>query len=198
MSDDREQVASAPARPVRRTAPVLAGIVGVVLAALLVVLALADPGDSDSASSPLLGKPAPEVESSYLDGGRFDLSTRRGSWVVLNFFNSTCVPCRNEHPYLIDFWADQEGSKNPAELYTIINDDNDAAVRAYFAEKGGGWPIVRDDDGAISVAFGVAKVPETWVVDPDGFVVMRVAGALSAGFLQTRLAELKNAHEAGQ
>ena len=187
-----------PVPSARRRSPYIAAGVGAVLIALLAVLALADPGDKESASSPLLGKPAPQVKTTFIDGGPFDLSTRRGSWVVLNFFNSTCVPCRNEHPYLIDFSASQKESDNPAELYTVINDDNDAAVRAYFAERGGDWPVVHDDDGAISVAFGVAKVPETWVINPDGFVVMRIAGALSAGFLQTRMAELKNAYEGPQ
>ena len=179
----------------RRVAPFIAGGVGLVLVALLAVLAMAKPSSDESASSPLLGRAAPTVKTTYLDGRPFHLATRRGSWVVLNFFNSTCVPCRNEHPYLIDFSASEKANPNPAELYTVINDDNDAAVKAFFDERGGDWPVIHDDDGAISVAFGIAKVPETWVINPDGFVVMRVAGSLSAGFLQTRLAELKNAYE---
>jgi cytochrome c biogenesis protein CcmG/thiol:disulfide interchange protein DsbE len=78
----------------RPFAPLVAGAVGVLMAAFLVMLAFADVGGSDSAESPLLGKPAPEVKSTLIDGGTFDLSRRKGSWVVFNFFNSTCVPCR--------------------------------------------------------------------------------------------------------
>jgi cytochrome c biogenesis protein CcmG/thiol:disulfide interchange protein DsbE len=111
--------------------------------------------------------------------------------VVFNFFNSTCVPCRQEHPLLVTFAKEQQGSDDPVELYTVVNDDSDAAVQAYFASNGGDWGKVRDDDGAISVAFGVAKVPESWVIDPDGYVRMRVIGALSEGFLTARLDELK-------
>ena len=77
----------------RRVAPFVAAAVGVVLAAFLVVLVMADPGDGTVARSPLLGKPAPEVRSTVIDGDDFVLSRRKGSWVVLNFFNSTCVPC---------------------------------------------------------------------------------------------------------
>lgn len=175
----------------RRTAPITALVVGIVVAAFLVVLALADPGESESASSPLLGRPAPVVRSTTIDDVSFDLARRKGSWVVLNFFNSTCVPCRQEHPQLLQFESAQNGSDDPVELYTVVNDDNDDAVRAFFAENGGAWPKVRDDDGAISVAFGVAKVPETWVVDPNGFVRLRVIGALTPGFLEARLDELK-------
>ena len=181
--------------PGRRTAPWIAGAVGVVLLGLLVLLAVAKPS-SDSASTPLLGKPAPSVKSTTYDGKVFDLARRKGSWVVLNFFNSTCVPCRNEHPQLLKFAEAQKKSDNPVELYTVVNDDSKEAVDAFFGANGGDWPRVRDDDGAISVAFGVAKVPETWVIDQNGFVRMRIIGELSDGFLQARIDATRAADEA--
>jgi cytochrome c biogenesis protein CcmG/thiol:disulfide interchange protein DsbE len=170
----------------------IAGGAGVLLLAFLVVLAMAKPGDSESASSPLLGQPAPVVKSTTIGGGDFDLARRKGSWVVLNFFNSTCVPCRQEHPFLVDFAKEQESSDNAVELYTVVNDDADGPVQAFFDTNGGDWPAIRDDDGAISVAFGVAKVPESWVIDPNGFVRLRIMGALTKGFLTSRLDELKS------
>ncbi len=176
----------------RPVAPYISGAVGVVLIGLIVLFAFAKPGGGDIARSPLLGQPAPVVQSTSLNGPDFDLARRKGSWVVFNFFNSTCVPCRQEHPFLVQFTKDQAASANPAELYTIVNDDSDNAVTAFFDTNGGTWPIVRDDDGAISVAFGVAKVPETWIIDPDGFVRARIAGALTAGYLTEKLNELKS------
>jgi len=170
----------------------IAGAAGVLLLAFLVVLAMAKPGDSESASSPLLGQAAPVVKSTTIGGGDFDLARRKGSWVVLNFFNSTCVPCRQEHPFLVDFAKEQESSDNAVELYTVVNDDADGPVQAFFDTNGGDWPAIRDDDGAISVAFGVAKVPESWVIDPNGFVRLRIIGALTKGFLTSRLDELKS------
>ncbi|MGA1361773.1 MAG: TlpA family protein disulfide reductase, partial [Ilumatobacteraceae bacterium] len=125
-----------------RRAPVVAAAVGAVLLGLLVLLAVADPA-TDSASSPLLGRPAPAVVSETLDGRPFDLARRKGSWVVLNFFNSTCVPCRNEHPNLVAFAEAQENARNPVELYTVVNDDSDTAVSAFFDANGGDWPRVR-------------------------------------------------------
>ena len=198
MSDvpmtETEELGASRKRPV---APFIAGAVGALLLAFLVLLAFANPGGADSAESPLLGKPAPSVKSTLIDGGSFDLSRRKGSWVVFNFFNSTCVPCRQEHPVLVKYAEAQKGSDDPFELYTIVNDDTDDAVKAFFASNGGDWGKVRDDDGAISVAFGVAKVPETWVIDPDGYVRVRILGALTEGFLTTRLDELKRQY-AGQ
>ena len=172
-------------------APIAATAVGIALVCLLWVLVSAKPNPSENADSPLLGQPEPAVVTTTIDDKPFDLSRRKGSWVVLNFFNSTCVPCRNEHPMLLTFAQNQLSTDNPAELYTVINDDNDSAVAAFFAENKGDWQKIRDTDGSIAVAFGVAKVPETWIIDPNGYVRLRIAGQLSEGLLDEQLSLLK-------
>jgi len=175
----------------KRVAPIAATVVGIVLVCLLWVLVGAKPNPSDNADSPLLGQPAPAVVTTTLEDKPFDLSRRKGSWVVFNFFNSTCVPCRIEHPELLTFAQNQLSTDNPAEIYTVINDDDDSAVLAFFAENKGDWQKIRDNDGAIAVAFGVAKVPETWIVDPNGYVRLRIAGQLSEGLLDEQMSILK-------
>jgi len=175
----------------KRVAPIIASAVGALLVAFLWVLVTAEPNTADDADSPLLGQPAPSVVTTTLNDEEFVLSNRKGSWVVFNFFNSTCVPCVAEHPELVAFNERESLAANPAETYTVINDDNDESVRAFFTKNGGDWQKIRDSDGAISVAFGVAKVPETWVIDPNGFVRLRIAGMLTAGLLDDQLAQLK-------
>lgn len=178
-------------RKKRPVAPFVSAAVGAVLAMFLVILVLANSGDVNVAQSPLLGKPAPQVISTTIDGPDFNLERRKGSWVILNFFNSTCVPCIQEHPLLVEFTNQQKTSDDPVEMYTVVNDDNDNAVRAFFRANGGDWPKIRDDDGAISVSFGVAKVPESWIIDPNGFVRLRILGAVTDGFLQEQMDSLK-------
>ena len=168
-------------------------IAALVIAALVAVLVVSDGDEEVGARSPLLGQPAPAVLTTTIDDQPFDLARRKGSWIVLNFFNSTCVPCLAEHPALVAF-AQAEGARvEPAELYTVVNDDDDDAVRTFFTENGGDWPKLRDSDGAIAVAFGVAKVPETWIIDPNGFVRLRILGQLSNDVLGTQLARLREA-----
>ena len=58
-----------------------------VLAGLFVVLAGAEPNVAETSDSPLIGRPAPEATGTLDDGTPFDLSRRKGSWVVLNFFD---------------------------------------------------------------------------------------------------------------
>lgn len=177
--------------PRRRVAPFIALGVAVLLGALFVVLAGSDTGRDDTIDSFLIGQPAPRVVSTTLDDQPFDLSRRKGSWVVLNFFDPDCVPCRAEHPELIAFAEQQAAAVDGAELYTIVNKGSDAAVREYFATYGGDWPVVRDPGGGISVAFGVAQVPETWIVDPDGIVRERIAGQITAEFVGTLLQQMR-------
>jgi cytochrome c biogenesis protein CcmG/thiol:disulfide interchange protein DsbE len=164
----------------------------VFLAAVVWVLATAGRDDS-TARSPLLGQPAPAVVTTTTGGDPFDLARRKGSWVVLNFFNSTCVPCIAEHPALVSFVERETRRADGAEFYSVINDDSTQAVEDFFARRGGDWPRLHDDDGAIAVAFGVAKVPETWVIDPNGFVRLRILGAVESGDLEARLDALRGA-----
>lgn len=168
-----------PARQ-RRVAPFIALAVALVLAALFVVLAGSSPAGDNQVQSFLIGRPAPRVVSTTLDDQPFDLSRRKGSWVVLNFFDPTCVPCVDEHPELITFDEQQSGIPDGAELYTIINRGSAESVQAFFDANGGEWPVVRDPDGGVSVDFGVAQVPETWIIDPNGVVRARYAGPITA------------------
>ncbi len=177
-----------------RIAPFISLAVAAVVAALFVVLAGGKADKPDVTSSFLYGKPAPVVVSATLDGDTFDLSRRKGSWVVLNFFQSSCLPCKAEHPELVSFAAQQAGIVDGAELYSIVFDDSDEAVSQWFAEQGGSWPIVKDDDGQIATNFGVAQVPETWIIDPSGIVVSRYATTITAAALANDLQLLRQAY----
>jgi cytochrome c biogenesis protein CcmG, thiol:disulfide interchange protein DsbE len=175
----------------RRIAPLIVLAVAVALGALFVVLAGSDSGRNETIESYLIDQPAPAAVSTSLDGEPFDLSRRKGSWVVLNFFDPTCIPCQNEHPELIAFDEQQAELPDGAELYTIINKGSDESVREYFDTNGGTWPVIRDPEGSISVAFGVAQVPETWIIDPNGIVRARFAGEITAEYVGTVLQQFR-------
>jgi cytochrome c biogenesis protein CcmG/thiol:disulfide interchange protein DsbE len=115
----------------RRIAPYVVAVVAVLLAGLFVVLLTANPSSGETAASPLLGNPAPDVSGVYEDGGSFELSRRKGSWVVLNFFTHDCVPCIREHPELIEFVDQQRAlGVDGAEFYSIVRDSVGATGRS--------------------------------------------------------------------
>lgn len=196
VTDEAEPAADAGGRPARRSrlAPIVVLVVAALLAGLFVVLAGSNPSTNESAETYLMDRPAPEAVGVLDDGAAFDLGRRRGSWVVLNFFTSDCIPCIQEHPELVAFAEQQAGlGVQGAELYTVVFDDDRSRVEAFFEENGGEWPIVYDDRGAIAVNFGVSKVPETWVIDPYGVVRARYISRVTADYLGNQLQALREA-----
>jgi cytochrome c biogenesis protein CcmG/thiol:disulfide interchange protein DsbE len=189
QTPDPERDAGGP-RP-RRVAPVIAVAVAVVVGLFVAMAAVVKGGSKDTAETPLLGQPAPVVETTTIDGRPFDLARRRGSWVVLNFFSTWCRPCVEEHPDLVRFANGQAAQPGGAELYSVIFNDDPAEVERFFAERGGDWPKLVDPDGRIQVAFGVAKSPETWIIDPAGVVRARVISTVTAETLSGLLAQLQ-------
>lgn len=176
----------------RRIAPYAVAVVAIVMAGLVWILVTAGDTTTTSAGSPLLGRPAPAATGVHDDGRPFDLSRRKGSWVVLNFFTHDCVPCIREHPELIEF-ADQQRSLggDGAELYTIVQNSSRDEVAEFFAERGGDWPIVFDERSEFQNGFGVALVPETWIVDPNGVVRRRIIAEVEAEPLSTLIQDLR-------
>ncbi len=179
----------------RRIAPLVVGAVAVLLAGLFALLLLADPGsDNASADSSLLGQPAPDVRAVSADGTPFVLSHRKGSWVVLNFFTHNCVPCIREHPELIEFVDQQRAlGAEGAEFYSVVRDSTREQVDEFFAERGGDWPVVYDDEYEFVNGFGVALVPETWIIDPNGIVRSRFISEVEADPLSALIQSMREA-----
>ena len=161
----------------RKIAPLVALVATILAVAFIVVLVVASPDSQTDATSPLLGNPAPSVVTTTIDDQPFDLARRKGSWVVLNFFNSTCVPCRAEHPDLLAFANAQSSSEQPVELYTVVNDDSDEAVRAFFDEM----MSLGVEGMMLSPGYAYDKAP-----DQSGFLKRRETNALFEMILSNR------------
>jgi cytochrome c biogenesis protein CcmG/thiol:disulfide interchange protein DsbE len=188
VADDARSTSSGSAR----LAPFIALGVAVVMIGLLVVLVGAEPDTGPDGSFEV--RPAPEAVGTLDDGTFFDLSRRKGSYVVLNFFTSDCVPCIQEHPELIEF-VDQQRQLGTAgaEFYSVVVGDTQERVEKFFDERGGDWPIIYSDADEFSVAFGVAAVPETWVIDAEGIIRARFISRVTAEGLSVTLQQLREA-----
>ncbi len=154
--------------------------VGLVLAVLVVVFATREAGQ-DRMTTHLVGAVAPPVAGSTLDGDHWDLDDQRGRWVLVNFFSTTCVPCVEEHPELVAFAGEHDGS-DPAvpevRVVSVAFDDRPAAISRFFADHGGGWPVLPADTGHTVVDWGVVAVPESYLVTPSGYVAAKVVGGV--------------------
>lgn len=192
-SGDAADAESAGSRARSRLAPFVALGIAVVMIGLIVLLIGADPDDgAQTAETPWMNRPAPEAVGELGDGTPFDLSRRKGSWVVLNFFQSDCIPCQQEHPELIEF-VDQQRSleSDGAEFYSVVFGDTQPRVERFFDEEGGDWPVVYSDGDVIPASFGVNLVPETWIIDPDGVVRYRAISTVTAENLSVTIQQLR-------
>jgi cytochrome c biogenesis protein CcmG/thiol:disulfide interchange protein DsbE len=92
--------------------------------------------------------------------------------VFVNFFASWCVPCLEEHPELRAF-DEAHRAAGDAVLIGVTYDNDADEARAFFERHGGTWPVIDDPENSIGVAYGISRVPETFVIAPDGTVVQR-------------------------
>lgn len=170
-----------------RTALVVAGLVGIVVAMLVVLLSTREPATDRIGDSPLIGRVAPAVAGTTLDGERVSIDDYRGRWVVLNFFASWCVPCQEEHPELMAFDEAHRRTGDAVLLGVTFGNDPDDA-RAFFARRGGDWPVVEDPENTIGVAYGVTQPPETFLITPGGEVAHRIIGETTQAELEEIIA----------
>lgn len=169
-----------------RLATWLAGAVVAAMLALVWVLATSDSALTKAAESPLVGRPAPLIDAVALDGEQFRLDDHRGRWVVVNYFATWCVPCRVEHPELVKF-DQRHRVTGDARVVSVVFDDEAGDVTRFFEREGGDWPVIIDD-GRIALAYGVAGIPESYLVDPDGFIVAKLVGGVEADGLDALIA----------
>jgi len=146
--------------------------------------------DPRQVGSVLLGKPAPAFELPTLDGGRVDSSDWEGEVVVVNFWASWCVPCREEAPELEAFaqqWRDRG-----VRLVGIVYNDEEAEAAAFRDRYGLTYPQALDPGGRAAIDFGVFGVPETYVIAGDGTVMAKLLGAVDAATLERVVASVND------
>jgi cytochrome c biogenesis protein CcmG/thiol:disulfide interchange protein DsbE len=162
----------------------------VVVPLLLFALLLASGLGRDPRELPseLEGEKAPDFSLPRLDdAGTIDLAALDGQVVVVNFWASWCVPCREEHPALAAAWG-RYRERGVVILGVVFEDSAEGALE-FRDELGGDWPLATDPDSRTAIAYGVYGIPETFVIAPDGTISAKTTGAVTYDWLRTEIEE---------
>jgi cytochrome c biogenesis protein CcmG, thiol:disulfide interchange protein DsbE len=115
---------------------------------------------------------APKLELGRLNGeGKLSLASLRGKVVVVNFWQSTCIPCRQEARGLVAASKSWSARRSDVVFLGVDTQDFNGPARKYLRKYGITYPNVRDPVGNEWPRWGVTGVPETFFIDRRGRVV---------------------------
>jgi cytochrome c biogenesis protein CcmG, thiol:disulfide interchange protein DsbE len=196
--EDRDEAAG-PAKRSNARARLIALLPLLIFGALAAVFLgqLLSGRDASVIPSALVGQPAPVLDLPELagltrDGAPVPALTNAkldGQLTLVNVWASWCVPCRQEHPLLMELAAQED-----IQVVGInYKDQNENAIR-FLDELGNPYDAVGvDDNGRTAIDWGVYGVPESYLVGPDGTILYKKVGPFSP---ETYLTELLPAIEA--
>lgn len=151
---------------------------------LIALLAFGFGHDPHAVPSVLQGRTAPDFVLQDLQGASVSLQQFKGQPVVINFWSTWCVPCQTEHPLL------REAAKHYAgkvSFLGIIYQDDPERVRQKLQTQALGYPQLLDPGSQTAIDYGVAGVPESFIVDAKGQIVHKQSGIFTATELAQRL-----------
>ena len=147
--------------------------------------------DASEIPSVLIGTKAPSLDLPPLEGlsangapvPALTDAAIEGQLSLVNVWASWCVPCRQEHPILLEL------SRDPRVELVGINykDKNDNALK-FLGELGNPFAAVGvDPAGKAAIDWGVYGIPETYLVGPDGEILFKQIGPFTTESLRDKL-----------
>lgn len=98
-----------------------------------------------------------------------------GQFTLLNVFASWCIPCRIEHPLLMELKESKQ-----ITIFGIAWKDREDKLQQWLKKDGNPYhKIGKDDNGKVIVQLGVTGAPETFLISPEGKILYRYAGPLN-------------------
>ncbi len=158
-------------------------VVFLALAALFLLRLFA--GDASRLPSALIGKQVPSFAMLAIEGlegtpGFTDADLRQGQVTLVNVFASWCVPCHQEHEYLMTL------AGQGVRILGLAYKDDPANITKFLGGKGNPYAKVgADRSGRVAIDWGVYGVPETFIVKGDGTIAYKLVGPMDAQSLRT-------------
>jgi cytochrome c biogenesis protein CcmG, thiol:disulfide interchange protein DsbE len=168
------------------------GVVALCVAGALTGISLtgSGPGDGGAAKAAAKATADPAAAAFSLpvlghSGQRVSLSDYTGKPLIVNFFASWCLPCKQETPLLAKFYRTEHG-----RVALVGLDENDGASSALSFTRANGvaYPVGFDPQTVAASAYGVDALPQTFFLNAKHRIVDRIFGAVTLADLNHGIA----------
>lgn len=123
-----------------------------------------------SKDAPQIGQPAPQFQGTTFDGKTIKLTDFKDKVVLLDFWASWCVPCREEMPFLIDLYSRYH--KSPFEIIAINIDTKLDNARKFMDQQSENirFTVVKDSEQQIPPIYQIKGMPTSILIDKKGVI----------------------------
>ncbi len=126
--------------------------------------------DLSLAMEPQIGFRAPGFTLQSLDGQSFDLESLRGKPLLINYWATWCVPCKQELPILEKLYREYQQKGLVILSINALDQDSLENVQAIVREYGMTFPVLLDQNRQFANAYQAIFFPTTFMVDANGVI----------------------------
>ena len=139
--------------------------------------------------SPLLNKPAPEINlDTLVEDYKLSNNNFRNEVVLVNFFASWCVPCIVEHDFLFKL-----KKQKPIKIYGINYKDNIENLEVWLKKLGNPYTKIGiDKTGTTGIDWGVNGIPESFLIDQNGIIKHKINGVIDEKQIKILLIKIES------
>ena len=139
--------------------------------------------------SPLLNKPAPEINlDTLVEDYKLSNNNFRNEVVLVNFFASWCVPCIVEHDFLFEL-----KKQKPIKIYGINYKDNIENLEVWLKKLGNPYANIGiDKTGTTGIDWGVNGIPESFLIDQNGIIKHKINGVIDEKQIKILLIKIES------
>jgi cytochrome c biogenesis protein CcmG, thiol:disulfide interchange protein DsbE len=134
---------------------------------------------------------APDFTLPQLDGQRLSLSSYRGKIVLLDFWATWCVPCREEIPHFVEL--QKKYGNRGLQIVGVSMDDSSDPVRPFYQRFQMNYPVVMGNARIGELYGGVLGLPIAFLIDRDGHIHAKHIGATDPEIFDKEITHLLNA-----
>jgi cytochrome c biogenesis protein CcmG/thiol:disulfide interchange protein DsbE len=132
-------------------------------------------------------RPAPDFNLPLIDGGELKLSSYRGKVVLLDFWATWCVPCREETPHFVEL--QQKYGGEGLQIIGVSMDDSTDPV-TFYQQFHINYPLLMGTADVGSAYGGVLGLPIAFLIDRDGRIYAKHMGATDAAVFEKDITTL--------